>query len=429
MRIVLRVLSGAKSGHVARYDGRRVQRVRIGRHPASDFQFDPTKDRDVSGRHAEIVGASDGTKFTIRDVGSTNGTWVNGDRLERDHVLTDGDVIAFGAGGPKIEFHVDRQFHWTRRRVWTAVGGAVGFAAGIVIAYSATHRAARKRESALDALLRRSDSVNAVLSASVRNASDRASGLDSALAAAQHESESLRTRLADEQRGTAQATQDAAQLKHSESREKLLASVSRVDFARLAKSRGPAVVLIAVEMPDGHAFTGTGFAISPQGLVVTNRHLVRGDDGSAAQRMLLIFSDTKRWIPAHVVKVSANADLAFLQIDEVATYPAIAPPAASAKIPAVGSPAAIIGYPLGIDTPMEGNGTAITARSTLAAGTLSKVLDDVIQMDAYAGEGSSGSPVFDADGDVIGVVYGGARESAGRIVYAVPGAVLAKELP
>jgi S1-C subfamily serine protease len=429
VRIVLRVLTGAKSGHVARYDGRRLQRLRIGRHPASDFQFDATKDRDVSGRHAEIVGANAGTRFTIHDVGSTNGTWVNGDRLEREHVLADGDVISFGASGPRVEFHVDRQFHWTTRRIWMSAIGTAAFAVGIIATYSVTHRAARKRESALDALLRRSDSVNAVLSANAQQATNRASDLDSALSAAQQRSDSLRTRLAAEQRGSAQATADVAQLKHSESREKLLATASRVDYARLARTRGPAVVLIAVEMPNGQAFTGTGFAVSAAGLVVTNRHLVRGDDGAQAQRMLLIFSDTKRWVPAHVVKISSNADLAFLQIDEVGTYPAIAPPSATAKTPAVGSPAAIIGYPLGIDTPMEGSGTAITARSTLAAGTLSKVLDDVVQMDAYAGEGSSGSPVFDPDGNVIGVVYGGARESAGRIVYAVPGPVLAKELP
>ncbi len=429
MRIVLQVLTGAKTGHVARYDGRRVQRLRIGRHPASDFQFDPTKDRDVSGRHAEIVGTSNGTKFTIRDVGSTNGTWVNGDRLERDHVLADGDVIAFGASGPRIEFHVDRRFYWTRRRVWMAVGGGAGFAAGIIVAYSLTHHAAKKRESALDALLRKSDSVNAVLSATARNANDRASGLDTALASARQESASLRTRLAAERRGSAAAAADIQQLKHAESREKMLANASRVDYAKIARSKGPAVTLIAVEMPDGHAFTGTGFSISTTGVVVTNRHLVRADDGTAAQRMLLMFSDTKRWVPAHVVKVSSDADLAFLQIDEAGTYPAVTAPSANAKAPAVGAPAAIIGYPLGITTPMEGSGMEITARSTLAAGTLSKVLDDVIQMDAYAGEGSSGSPVFDADGNVIGVVYGGAREAAGRIVYAIPATVLARELP
>lgn len=429
MRIVLQVLTGAKSGQVARYDGRRVQRLRIGRHPASDFQFDPTKDRDVSGRHAEIVGTHNGTKFTIRDVGSTNGTWVNGDKLEREHVLSDGDVIAFGASGPRVEFHVDRRFHWTRRRVWMAVGGTAGFMAGIIVAYSLTHRADKKRESALDALLRRSDSVNAVLSASARDANSRASGLDSALAAVQHETQSLRTRLAAEQRGSAAANADIQQLRQSESRQKLLTTASRVDYAKIAKAKGPAVVLIAVEMPDGHAFTGTGFAVSAGGVVVTNRHLVRGDDGADAKRMLLIFSDTKRWVPAHVVKVSTGADLAFLQIDEVGSYPSITPPSPATKPPTVGAPAAIIGYPLGIDTPMEGSGTQITARSTLAAGTLSKVLDDVIQMDAFAGEGSSGSPVFDADGNIIGVVYGGAREAAGRIVYAVPGSVLARELP
>ncbi len=155
---------------------------------------------------------------------------------------------------------------------------------------------------------------------------------------------------------------------------------------------------------------------------------MRADDGAAAQRVLVIFSDTKRWLPAHVLRVATDADLAFLQIDEPGSYPAVAPPRGAIAPPAVGAPTAIIGYPLGIDLPMEGSGTAITARSTLAVGTLSKVLDDVIQIDAYAGEGSSGSPVLDRNGAVIGVVYGGARESAGRIVYAVPAGVLANEL-
>jgi len=67
----------------------------------------------------------------------------------------------------------------------------------------------------------------------------------------------------------------------------------------------------------------------------------------------------------------------------------------------------------------------ITARSSLSAGTVSKNLATVLQVDAYAGEGSSGSPVFDAKGHVIGVVYGAARESQGRIVYAVPGSAVA----
>jgi S1-C subfamily serine protease len=53
----------------------------------------------------------------------------------------------------------------------------------------------------------------------------------------------------------------------------------------------------------------------------------------------------------------------------------------------------------------------------------------VVQIDAFAGQGSSGSPVFNASGEVVGVVYGGATESAGRIVYAVPAARVRALLP
>jgi S1-C subfamily serine protease len=56
-------------------------------------------------------------------------------------------------------------------------------------------------------------------------------------------------------------------------------------------------------------------------------------------------------------------------------------------------------------------------------------LADVVQVDAFAGQGSSGSPVFDAEGHVVGVVYGGATESAGRIVYAVPASRVLAALP
>ena len=86
----------------------------------------------------------------------------------------------------------------------------------------------------------------------------------------------------------------------------------------------------------------------------------------------------------------------------------------------VGAPVASIGYPGATDTPMEGSGMNITARTTITAGTVSKRLDDVIQIDSYAGHGSSGSPLFDSAGNVVGVIYGGAKESNGRIVYAVP---------
>jgi S1-C subfamily serine protease len=71
----------------------------------------------------------------------------------------------------------------------------------------------------------------------------------------------------------------------------------------------------------------------------------------------------------------------------------------------------------------------LTPRSTLSIATVSKVLAETLQLDAYAAEGSSGSAVFDARGFVVGVLYGGQTESHGRIVYAVPGERLVAQMP
>ena len=70
---------------------------------------------------------------------------------------------------------------------------------------------------------------------------------------------------------------------------------------------------------------------------------------------------------------------------------------------------------------MDGDdGDAFIAKTSLYPGTVSKSLPSLLQVAAFAGHGSSGSPVFDAHGQLAGVVWGGPRESAGQLVYAVP---------
>ena len=61
-----------------------------GRHPDSDIFLD---DVTVSRRHAEFH--RDGDSFTVSDVGSLNGTYVNRDRIDRVR-LTDGDEVQIG---------------------------------------------------------------------------------------------------------------------------------------------------------------------------------------------------------------------------------------------------------------------------------------------------------------------------------------------
>ena len=71
-------------------------RVSLGRSHVNSAVLD---DPEVSKFHAEIVATRDG--YVLKDLGSSNGTWVNG-RMIQSHRLTPGDVIEFG--GEKFEF-------------------------------------------------------------------------------------------------------------------------------------------------------------------------------------------------------------------------------------------------------------------------------------------------------------------------------------
>ncbi len=81
------VLQGAKAG--ARY-ALDSDIVTVGRHPKSDIFLD---DITVSRRHAEVC--RNGARYSVRDVGSLNGTYVNRERAD-DHELHDGDELQIG---------------------------------------------------------------------------------------------------------------------------------------------------------------------------------------------------------------------------------------------------------------------------------------------------------------------------------------------
>jgi hypothetical protein len=63
----------------------------IGRHPTNLVPFD---DPSVSGEHAEITFVRE--RWWVRDLGSTNGTLVNGERIDGPTPLRSGDVVQFG---------------------------------------------------------------------------------------------------------------------------------------------------------------------------------------------------------------------------------------------------------------------------------------------------------------------------------------------
>jgi pSer/pThr/pTyr-binding forkhead associated (FHA) protein/V8-like Glu-specific endopeptidase len=97
MGIKFEFLAGALSGKTYEFT---QEKITIGRGSNNDLVLDPHKDLDASKDHA-VVTYEDGNYF-ISDKDSTNGTYVNGKRVERSEI-SNGDEIQFGKGGPKTK--------------------------------------------------------------------------------------------------------------------------------------------------------------------------------------------------------------------------------------------------------------------------------------------------------------------------------------
>ncbi|HUO84926.1 MAG TPA: FHA domain-containing protein [Thermoanaerobaculia bacterium] len=97
MELKIQHLTGSRTGQEAVYE---QDSVLLGRNPSSTITFDPYKDILVSGRHAEIVREAD--RWAVQDLGSTNGTFVDGEKVSNRRLLHPGDVIELGRGGPRI---------------------------------------------------------------------------------------------------------------------------------------------------------------------------------------------------------------------------------------------------------------------------------------------------------------------------------------
>jgi len=96
-------VAGSRRGQRQEFDP--SDRLRFGRHPDNEITFDAHRDLDASSRHAELRRIDDG--FVLRDVGSSNGTWV-GDARVTDLRIEIGIpvVVEFGAGGPRARIFI-----------------------------------------------------------------------------------------------------------------------------------------------------------------------------------------------------------------------------------------------------------------------------------------------------------------------------------
>ena len=450
-------LSGARTGQVETF---RKAYIGLGRHPLSDLRFDADRDLDVSSRHAVIVRQGEG--FTVRDLGSKNGTFVNGQRISSEVTLEDGDVIAFGQKGPAVEFRViaadgssDEVSPAARasasadrpsgadpgrrpsaavrivaevarlRRTTKALIGLLLLSLG-GFGWSQWRAARYTRE--LAGLQTRADSLSREAQRLLTRFQSELQSVRDALRQSQAEVARLRGELAAAGSGddAHSVTRLRAELDTAEARQRGIAGAAAVDYRAISRNNQDAVALLVVKYSDAQIFSGTAFAVDSQGTLVTNKHVLVGEAGDRRPSAIAVkFSGSKQWFQGRLLGVADTADVGVLQVAVRGGTPRVLGFARDANGLQRGDPVAIIGYPLGEDLPMEHQGqSAVVADPTLTVGTVSKVLSDVIQVDGYGAPGSSGSPVFDRDGHVVAVLYGGNRESQGKIIYGVPAAAI-----
>jgi pSer/pThr/pTyr-binding forkhead associated (FHA) protein len=101
--VVIDHVAGSRAGQRQEFPA--DARVRFGRHPECEVSFDPSRDIDASSRHAELRGVDAG--WVLVDLGSSNGTYVEGHRVTESAVARDVPLtIEFGPGGPRVRLFV-----------------------------------------------------------------------------------------------------------------------------------------------------------------------------------------------------------------------------------------------------------------------------------------------------------------------------------
>jgi serine protease Do len=104
VRLIVRHLSGARATEIDIVPLGAHRELILGRAPSAAVRFDPERDTGVGRHHARIVPRDDGrVGFVIVDLGSRNGTFVNGRRVDGVVDLCPGDIVQLGDEGPTIE--------------------------------------------------------------------------------------------------------------------------------------------------------------------------------------------------------------------------------------------------------------------------------------------------------------------------------------
>lgn len=165
---------------------------------------------------------------------------------------------------------------------------------------------------------------------------------------------------------------------------------SGMDSVALYDRVVPSVVVLETIRTNGEAMLGSGFLLDPQGVLVTNAHVIR----DAGVILVKVSSENKVVINTFLA-CDPSRDIAILPIPE--KFQHLPRLQLRSKLPQVGEPICALGAPKGFDYTLTSGVVSQIRRNFRTYGTM-------VQIDARVAQGNSGGPLLDASGCVAGVV-------------------------
>lgn len=181
---------------------------------------------------------------------------------------------------------------------------------------------------------------------------------------------------------------------------------SAFDPAALYAARSDGVVTIYANLGSDGSSQGSGFVVGEDGLILTNAHVITNVSESqtrsirGASAVYVEFSDGDR-VRADIVGWDLFSDVGVVRVAE-SDHRLTPVPLGNSSSVLVGEPIAAIGSPFGQQTSLSVGVVSATGRS-IDSLTSGFAVANAIQVDAPINRGSSGGPLFDAQGRVIGI--------------------------
>jgi len=161
---------------------------------------------------------------------------------------------------------------------------------------------------------------------------------------------------------------------------------------------------------------GTGFIVSEDGLILTNKHVVLDKEADYT-----VFTNDGRKFPAKVLSIDPVEDLAVLKIEQESNtlFPVLK--LGNSDGLEIGQAVIAIGNALAEfrNTVSTGVISGLGRKITASGGSFVETLEDVIQTDAAINKGNSGGPLLNLKGEVIGINTAMAID-AQSIGFAIP---------